>query len=369
VSDGARIAVLLPVREALSKRRSGAVALSMRDFTAFSQYRAQTIILGALPCDLDDTPFHQLAGWRRWHLRDRIAYSRAAAAFVQDKGVALVEVQNRPTILTMLRKLLPKTKLTLYFHNDPQEMEGTEKARGRRSVLDAADAIYCNSKFVAERFLEGLTDPDAKVRILHYGLDTTALVPAKKEKIVAFAGRIVRDKGIVELIQAFARGASQMPDWRLAVAGEDKLGLLQSDALKHDIAALGARLTLLGHVDHAQTMALFARAEIATTPAIWREPFGRTTMEAMALGCAVVSSGSGGSGEILGDCGEIVRPVTASGLATALVHLTQNEARRRDLQMRGAARAVAHFDIRTASARLDDARSRLLDRQSRKAIP
>ena len=39
-------------------------------------------------------------------------------------------------------------------------------------------------------------------------------------------------------------------------------------------------------VDHGETLSLFARAEIAATPAIWREPFGRTTMEALALGCA-----------------------------------------------------------------------------------
>jgi UDP-glucose:(glucosyl)LPS alpha-1,2-glucosyltransferase len=362
VSASARIAILLPVREALSRRRSGAVALSMRDFTAFSQYRAETVILGASPCDLEDTPFRQLDGWRRWHTRDRVAYTRAAAAFVQDKGVALVEAQNRPTILTMLRKLLPRTKLTLYLHNDPQEMEGTKSARARRKVLDAADAIYCNSGFVAERFRDGLTDAEGKVQVIHYGLDTSALVHREKEKIIAFAGRIVRDKGIVELIQGFARAAAHMPAWRLVVAGEDRQGLLKSDALKREVAALGERLVLLGHVDHDETLALFARAEIAATPAIWREPFGRTTMEAMALGCAVVSSGSGGSGDILGDCGRIVSPVTPDGLATTLSALAQNEAQRRDLQARGAARAVAHFDIRAAAARLDDARRLLLDR-------
>jgi UDP-glucose:(glucosyl)LPS alpha-1,2-glucosyltransferase len=362
VSEGARIAVLLPVREALSKRRSGAVALSLRDFTAFSRYRAETVILGASPCDLEDTPFRQLDGWRRWHMRDRVAYTRAAAAFVQNKGVALVEAQNRPTILTMLRKLLPKTKLALYFHNDPQEMEGTKYARGRRKVLDAADAIYCNSNFVAERFLDGLKDAEDKVQVINYGLDTSALIHRKKEKIVAFAGRIVRDKGIVELIQGFARAAAHMPDWRLVVAGEDKQGLLRSEELKREIAALGERMALLGHVDHDEIMALFARAEIAAAPAIWREPFGRTTMEAMALGCAVVSSGSGGSGDILGDCGPIISPVAADVLATALIALAQNQALRRDLQTRGAARAIAHFDIRTAAARLDDARRRLLDR-------
>jgi glycosyltransferase involved in cell wall biosynthesis len=360
MAEATRIAVLLPVREALSKRRSGAVALSMRDFTAFSRFRAETLILGALSCDLEDTPFRQLVGWRRWHMRDRVAYTRAAAAFATKEGVALVEVQNRPTILTMLRKLLPTTKLALYLHNDPQEMEGTDSARGRGRVLKEADAIYCNSRFVRARFLDGLADPDGKAQVLHYGLDTARLPHAAREKIIAFAGRIVRDKGVVELVQAFARAAPHLPDWRLVVAGDDKLGLLNGDELKRDVAALGERLVLLGHVDHEQTMALFARAEIAATPAVWREPFGRTTMEAMATGCAVISSGSGGSGDILGDCGQIVDPVTPQGLAEALIVLANDTTRRRDLQTRGAARAAALFDIRTATARLDAARERLL---------
>jgi glycosyltransferase involved in cell wall biosynthesis len=147
--------------------------------------------------------------------------------------------------------------------------------------------------------------------------------------------------------------------WRLVVAGEDRGGLLSGAELKADIAALGERLTLLGHVDHAGAMALFARAEIAATPAIWREPFGRTTLEAMAAGCAVVSSGSGGSGEALGDCGLIVDPVTPAAVAEALIALAGDDARRRALQDR-ARRRAASFDIREASARLDALRAKLL---------
>jgi glycosyltransferase involved in cell wall biosynthesis len=260
----------------------------------------------------------------------------------------------------MLRKLLPETKLALFLHNDPQEMEGTQTSRERRRVLAAADAVYCNSEFVRGRFLDGLGAPSDKVHVVSYGLDLSRLPALAKEKIVAFAGRIVRDKGIVELIRGFALAAAQMPDWRLVVAGEDRSGLLGGGELKADIAALGDRLTLLGHVDHAGATALFARAEIAATPAIWREPFGRTTLEAMAAGCAVVSSGSGGSGEILGDCGLIIDPVSPEALAEALILLARNDDRRADLSRRGAARASSLFDIRAASARLDAIRERLL---------
>ncbi len=359
MDDPARIAVLLPVREVLSKRKSGAVALSLRDFTRFSRFRSETVILGTAPCDFDDVPFQQLAGWRRWHLRDRVAYARAAALFAKERGVALVEVQNRPTILTGLRRLLPETKLALFLHNDPQEMAGTRGARDRRRVLAAADAIYCVSEFVRGRFLEGLGGDSGKVHVVPNGLEIDAIQRLAKEKIIAFVGRIVRDKGVVELVQAFALAAPRLPDWRLAIAGEDKNGLLARE-LRGEIAALGERLTLLGQIRHDEAMALFARAEIAATPALWREPFGRTTLEAMAAGCAVVSSASGGSGEILADCGVVVEKVRPDALAEALVVLAQDDQRRADLQRRGAARAASRFDIRAAAARLDALREALL---------
>jgi UDP-glucose:(glucosyl)LPS alpha-1,2-glucosyltransferase len=358
--ESARIAVLLPVRERLSKRRSGAVALSMRDFTAFSRHRAHTIILGAVPCDIEDVPFRQLTDWRRWYLRDRVAYTRAAAVLAREQNIALIEVQNRPTILTGLRKLLPHTKITLHLHNDPQDIEGTKSASARRRVLAEADAVYCVSQFVRSRFLEDVEDEAGKVQVIYYGLDVAQVPKAAKERIIAFAGRIVREKGVVELIKAFAMAAAHIPDWRLVVVGEDRSDLLGGPELKRDIAALGGRLIRRGHADHDWTMGLFARAEIAATPAVWREPFGRTTMEALAAGCAVVSSGSGGSAEILGGCAEIVNPVTSLGLAEALIRLAQDPGRRRDLQRRGAARAATEFDIRSAAARLDAARERAL---------
>jgi glycosyltransferase involved in cell wall biosynthesis len=348
------------MRETLTARKSGAVALSLRDLTAFSRFRDETMIVGANPSDLPDVPYRQLTGWRRWWSRDRAAYARAAVEFVRREGVALVEVQNRPTILTDLRRLLPKTALALYLHNDPQTMAGSRSPAERRRLLNAADAVYCVSAFVRKRLLEDVAEEAAKVHVVYGGLDMARRPRAAKEKIVVFAGRIIPEKGVVELIAAFALVAPTMREWRLVLAGEDKDGLLRRPDIATTAATLSDQLEILGHVDHISTMALFARAEIAATPALWREPFGRTTLEAMALGCAVVSSGSGGSAEILGDCGLIVDPVTPHGLAEALTRLANDAAFRRDLQARGAARAETEFDIRAASARLDRARDQAL---------
>jgi glycosyltransferase involved in cell wall biosynthesis len=360
--ESIRIAILLPVREKLSKRQSGAVALSLADFVAFSRRRAETVILGSFPCDIEGVPFWQLTNWRRWHLRDRLAYTQAAADFARHEGVALMEVENRPTILTGLRKILPDAKLVLYLHNNPHDMEGTRTAAQRRRVLTDADAIYCVSNFIRSKFLEGVADEDGKVQLLYLGFDVAQVPKAAKERIIAFAGRMVREKGVLELIRAFARAGELLGDWRLVLAGEDKKGLLSGREIRSEMAALGDRLVCLGRLDHPGTLNLFARAEIAATPALWPEPLGRTNMEAMAAGCALVSSGSGGSAELLDDCGLIVDPTNAAAFAEALVLLANDGPRRRDLQARARARVAEKFDIRIAAGRLDEARDRVLER-------
>jgi glycosyltransferase involved in cell wall biosynthesis len=226
--------------------------------------------------------------------------------------------------------------------------------------LADADAVYCVSNFVRAQFLAGLGDDDGKVRVLYYGFDVTQVPKATKERIIVFAGRMVREKGVFELIRAFARAGERLADWRLVLAGEDRKGLFSDRQIRNEMAALGDRLIRVGHLDHEKTMELFARAEIAATPALWGEPFGRTTMEAMAAGCAVVSSGSGGSAEIPGDCGLIVDSTDAAAFAETLVLIAKDSARRRELQSRATARAAAIFDIRIAAARLDEARDSLL---------
>ncbi len=67
--------------------------------------------------------------------------------------------------------------------------------------------------------------------------------------------------------------------------------------------------------------ALNERAAIAMIPSKWREPFGRTCLEAHAGGAAVISSGSGGLREISGDAALYATDAEVDGLIDALRRL------------------------------------------------
>ena len=341
-----RIGVVLPSRESFGRRKSGAVALCARDFQLYSRFAGRIDILGAGACEYGDVSYRRVEGWRRWWRRDRTAYAEAVAESL--KGYGLIEGQNRPPMMAVLRRRLPEAKLALHLHNDPQTMDGSRSVAERGRLLEICDAIYCVSDFIRGRFLEGLADPSGKVVTVLNGAPLTALA-GRKRKIVAFTGRVTAIKGVAELVRAFA--AAELRDWRLVIAGGDPEGLLKTPP-----AGVEAR----GQVSHAEAMALLAEAEIAAVPSMWDDPCPRAAIEALAQGCALVTSRRGGLPEIAEGAALFVDPADVAGFASALRRLAEDASLRQDLQERARGRAETMFDIRLATARLDAVRARLL---------
>lgn len=351
---------MLPSRETFSIRKSGALALCARDFAHFSRFRDEIIIVGAGACEYPDVCYLRIENWRRWWRRGRTAYADAVARAGRERGWRLIEIFNRPPAIAMTRARLPDVKLALHLENDPQTMDGARTSGERIRLLRHLDAVYCCSQFVRDKFLEGVGDETGKAVVVYNGIDTE-VVPMRKEPIVAFVGRIVPVKGVVELVRAFALAAPDMPGWRLVIAGDDPEGLLDGVVARHR-AALEGKLMLLGQVSHADAMTLYARAEIAVTPSLWEEPFGRSAVEAMSRGCALISTARGGLAEVVAGAGEIVEPEDCDSFAAALRRVAGNADGRRELQRRALDRARNVFDIRTVTKSLDEVRARLLGR-------
>jgi glycosyltransferase involved in cell wall biosynthesis len=343
----ARIGVILPPRETFGQRKSGAVALCARDFQLYSRFSNSIDILGAAVCEYPDVRYRQLTGWRRWWRRDRDAYAAAIVAAGAD--YAMLEIHNRPYLIAAIRRGLPSLKLTLHFHNDPQTMDGSRFPDERRRLLETCDAIYCVSDFIRGRFLEAIEDAAGKTLTMLNGVAFPPIVPTKT-KLIAFTGRVLPIKGVVELVHAFR--TADLPGWRLAIAGDDPDGLLAELA--------GAGIDRLGQLPHNEAITLLARAEIAAVPSMWDDPCPRAAIEGLAQGCALVASRRGGLPEIAGKAALFVDPSDTPAFAAALRRLALDEVFRRDMQARGRAHAAERLEIGAATARLDDVRARLL---------
>ena len=133
-------------------------------------------------------------------------------------------------------------------------------------------------------------------------------------------------KNHVRLIEAFNRfkTATGSP-WQLALGGSDWHGA----EVIHAAAAASPHakdIRFLGFVGDAVLPDLYRAAGAFVYPSLF-EGFGMPPVEAMACGCAVISSAAGSLSEVVGDAALIIDPENVSMIADALAEVASNEAR------------------------------------------
>jgi glycosyltransferase involved in cell wall biosynthesis len=109
------------------------------------------------------------------------------------------------------------------------------------------------------------------------------------------AGRIVPEKGFKEAVQV-----AKMANKRLLIIGpvyKDNQGYFDQYIKPH----LGDQILYLGYVEREQMWRYYQKAQAFLTPIQWEEPFGLTSIEAMACGTPVISLKRGAAPEIIVD--------------------------------------------------------------------
>ena len=160
----------------------------------------------------------------------------------------------------------------------------------------------------------------AKTRQKH-GIPADALV-------IGFVGRVVRDKGIVELVEAWNILRQEQPSLHLLIAGpiepQDPLPADVVEQLHHD-----PRVHLAGRID--DTAPLYTAIDVLALPT-YREGLPLTPLEAASMMVPVVATEVPGCVEAVehGITGLLVRPYDARALANAL-RLYLNDANLRKL--------------------------------------
>jgi glycosyltransferase involved in cell wall biosynthesis len=164
---------------------------------------------------------------------------------------------------------------------------------------------------------------------------------------VAFAGRLVREKGADVLIRAAARVLRARADVAFVIFGDGP----ERNALEELVRSLGigGSVTFPGHLDRADLEARIGGASIQAVPSLWDEPFGLVTIEAMARGTPVVAAATGASVELIEDgvTGRLVAPGEDADLADALLDLLDDPAHADALGHRARAFASAHTSMDT----------------------
>jgi glycosyltransferase involved in cell wall biosynthesis len=216
-----------------------------------------------------------------------------------------------------------------------------------RHWADSIDAVVTLSETMRERLaaegIHGATIDD--VRVLRNGVRLRSARPALGGRpTVAFAGRLVAEKGVDILLRAFAQITTTSPaDARLLIAGDGPA--------RSELQALADRLGVaeqtqfLGHLDREELERHFDRAWVQVVPGRWEEPLGNVTLEAMMRGTAVVASDIGGPAEVIdhGHTGLLVAAASVGSLTSALDELLIDRTRCEALGASGRAAAMEHY--------------------------
>jgi glycosyltransferase involved in cell wall biosynthesis len=166
------------------------------------------------------------------------------------------------------------------------------------------------SEMVADQF-RNLTPSRAEPTVIPNGIDTEKIRttdPADEGFDVLFAGRLIGDKNVGLLLDAFDAAATDTTT--LGIIGDGP----RSHGLRRHAAQLSTadRITFLGFLDeYDDVLAHMQQAAVFVSPST-REGFGITLLEAMAADCTVITvndAHSAGS-EIVGDAGFVTQPTT-----------------------------------------------------------
>jgi glycogen synthase len=157
--------------------------------------------------------------------------------------------------------------------------------------------------------------------------------------LLAFAGRLMHEKGVQTLLEAVRPLRRRHPGLRLAVAGTGSY----EDELHEQARRLRLVRTVdwLGFVPEAEVAALLGAADAVVVPSYY-EPFGIVALEAVATRTPVVVAETGGLADLAADgiAAASFRPGDVAGLADAVDSVLADPDRARRNAAR-AGRAVA----------------------------
>jgi len=192
-------------------------------------------------------------------------------------------------------------------------------ASERRLCLDS-DVVLACSQYQADE-LDRLFHVPATV--IGNGCTLTFNPKPKDANLIAFAGRLVHEKGVQELIKALPLLSEEFPDIHCVIAGDGPLYADQLDrAERYGVAD---RIRWAGFLDQRATTDLLAHAAVVVVPSLY-EPFGLVALEAQAVGTPVAVSDVGGLRELVTDgiTGVRFEPESPAAIATAIRRLLRD---------------------------------------------
>jgi spore coat protein SA len=336
-----KVGVLLSSREQFSPIYGGALARWTYEVYSRLTDRVEVTVFG-YPTSAENLYdlSHRTSGvWRACDLISTIPLLRRWDEPLWLRGLIkslchldVVHIHNRPQWVHKLRQMGYEGAIWLHLQNNHL---GHWTAPMLEALAPQLNGIAVCSTFLRETFADRSPSLAAKTKLVFNGVNTQLFTPRediREAKTIFFVGRFDEEKGVIQLIRAFARLLDRHPDASLVIGGTTGFGVHRENDYVRKVRDLAqslignrkARIDFPGYIHHDRDLpAWFQRATIFASPSLFQEPFGLVNVEAMACGTPVVGSNRGGIPEVLGNAGIVVNPEDAEEFAAALSSLLE----------------------------------------------
>ncbi|MEI6300098.1 MAG: glycosyltransferase family 4 protein [Betaproteobacteria bacterium] len=271
---------------------------------------------------------------------DPLPYAERMWRIVREEGASLVHIHNEPKLLAALHAQILSSSLPTVVH------VANEKPLPRHALAAVTRWVAC-SRYMAQWLSDANGIAPDRISVIYTGVDAVRcrplwdLAPAERlalrarygvddpeAVVLLFAGRLVAEKGVKELLDAFEQLRAIHGDRvRLLVAGNVR----DSDDPRNEKAVYGRAVTArmagmpgvrwVGSLHPAHMHEFLLAGDVFVLPSLWPDPFPTVMLEAAAAGLPIVAAARGGITEFLESCPAfhfVADPADAGQLAAAI---------------------------------------------------
>lgn len=206
-----------------------------------------------------------------------------------------------------------KNKIILHLHNDYVNKDTINI----QEIIASCDEIWPVSEFIKSR-IEEVNHKKIPIKVLYNGvnfanfqkkLSQQEKLSFKKslnimdETVFLYTGRLMPEKGVKELVEAFLVVNQQFPKTKLLIAGGTK-SMRATDSYRESLLSLSKdnqNIIFTGYVEYQSMYKYYQIADIQVVPSICNEAFGLVLLEGLPSNLTVIATKSGGIPEVLKD--------------------------------------------------------------------
>lgn len=209
-----------------------------------------------------------------------------------------------------------------------------------KKSFENAKCITSPTEYLKNLILQNFDNKDYsdKIKVIPNGIHPENFNPKKKEKKVLIVTRLFERKGVQYVIDAM----KDIKDHELVICGDGPY----REKLEQQISKLNCNnIHLLGYVSYERLKHEYETSSISVLPSS-AENFPIVLLEAMAAGCAIITSNSTGCPEVVGNAAFLVEPKNSDDIRNALLKLISDDELRNKLGFKAKQRVEENFTWR-----------------------